>query len=196
MSTYKIVHCIFCKAFVRRKVRHSNDAAMFCSRDCSYAYATQQSKLKKFVAVEVKALREISKRIRGQKKCRLCNHIIFFKCIQLCKACRKQGRKKSRIKYKKTESYLKSRRKHKSIRRSRIRGSDQLESFDPFEIFNRDNWHCKLCGIQTPRGKRGSFGDDAPELDHIVPLSKGGAHTRENTQCLCRKCNQIKSDKV
>jgi 5-methylcytosine-specific restriction endonuclease McrA len=27
-------------------------------------------------------------------------------------------------------------------------------------------------------------------------LSKGGAHTYANTQCLCRKCNSDKSDTV
>jgi 5-methylcytosine-specific restriction endonuclease McrA len=31
--------------------------------------------------------------------------------------------------------------------------------------------------------------DDAPELDHIVPLACGGAHTYQNTQCTCRECN-------
>ena len=35
----------------------------------------------------------------------------------------------------------------------------------------------------------------SPELDHIIPLSKGGAHTPENTQCVCRQCNSEKADK-
>lgn len=194
MSTYKIVDCIFCKQSVRRKVRHSNDAAMFCSRDCSYAHASQQSKLKKLVAAEVKALHSIAQKVKRQKKCRICNHIIFFKFIQLCKACRLNSLRKTRAKRRKTESYKRSKRKYKSLRRARIRGGYQLESFDPFEVFERDNWQCKSCGLSTPKDKRGSFDDDAPELDHILPLSKGGEHTRVNTQCLCRKCNRIKSD--
>ena len=31
-----------------------------------------------------------------------------------------------------------------------------------------------------------------PNLDHIIPLKKGGSHTRLNSQCLCHKCNIIK----
>lgn len=33
-----------------------------------------------------------------------------------------------------------------------------------------------------------------PAADHIVPLAAGGSHTYDNTQCLCRLCNQLKSD--
>ncbi len=68
------------------------------------------------------------------------------------------------------------------------------ESFNPLEVLDRDRWRCQLCGVKTPKAKRGSIDDDAPELDHVVPLSKGGPHTRANTQCLCRRCNGLKSD--
>lgn len=63
------------------------------------------------------------------------------------------------------------------------------------KVLERDGYKCKLCGIKTPKHKRGPFDDDAPELDHIVPISKGGPHTYLNTQCACRKCNNLKSDK-
>jgi 5-methylcytosine-specific restriction endonuclease McrA len=69
-----------------------------------------------------------------------------------------------------------------------------VENVDPFKVFARDKWHCQDCGVATPRSKRGSYDADAPELDHIKPLSKGGAHSYKNTQCLCRRCNQEKSD--
>ena len=36
----------------------------------------------------------------------------------------------------------------------------------------------------------------SPELDHIHPVSKGGAHSYANTQCLCRQCNAGKSDSL
>jgi len=34
-----------------------------------------------------------------------------------------------------------------------------------------------------------------PELDHIVPLSKGGAHAVDNFQLLCRSCNSSKGNR-
>jgi endogenous inhibitor of DNA gyrase (YacG/DUF329 family) len=46
--------------------------------------------------------------------------------------------------------------------------------------------------VPTPKSLRGTFVDNAPELDHIIPLSLGGTHTKSNTQLLCRKCNRIK----
>lgn len=69
-----------------------------------------------------------------------------------------------------------------------------VEKVDPFAVFDRDGWRCRICERATPKEKRGSYDDDAPELDHIIPLSKGGEHSYRNTQCTCRKCNAIKSD--
>lgn len=34
------------------------------------------------------------------------------------------------------------------------------------------------------------------EIDHIIPLSKGGSNKLENKQALCQKCNNKKSDKL
>jgi hypothetical protein len=41
----------------------------------------------------------------------------------------------------------------------------------------------------------GTTSDDAPEHDHIVPLARGGEHTYENSQTLCRVCNILKGDR-
>ncbi len=67
-----------------------------------------------------------------------------------------------------------------------------VESVNPTIVFNRDRWRCQLCGTPTPRRLRGSTTTNAPELDHIVPLSRGGEHSYRNTQCLCRACNASK----
>lgn len=34
----------------------------------------------------------------------------------------------------------------------------------------------------------------APELDHIIPLAKGGPHTKANTARACRGCSLAKGD--
>ena len=76
-------------------------------------------------------------------------------------------------------------------RRARLHDGD-AESVDPYKVFDRDGWRCALCGVKTPKAKRGSIDKNAPELDHIIPLSKGGSHSYRNTQCACRSCNQAK----
>lgn len=84
---------------------------------------------------------------------------------------------------------------NKSLRRARARGLE-YETIDPIEILVRDKWHCKICGVSTPKILRGTIEDNAPELDHIIPLSKDGPHIKENVRCLCRKCNGNKSNKI
>lgn len=81
-------------------------------------------------------------------------------------------------------------RKH-AIRRARKK-SVPTESVDPFFVFERDGWRCYLCGVQTPPKERGTKSMTAPELEHIVPLSRGGSHTYDNVACACRRCNAAK----
>lgn len=86
------------------------------------------------------------------------------------------------------------RRAQKAKRRAVERGLE-AQSIDPLVVFDRDHWRCQLCGVKTPKTARGGYSDNAPELDHILPLSKGGAHRYDNVQCACRKCNLEKSDR-
>ena len=67
-----------------------------------------------------------------------------------------------------------------------------IEVFYPFEIFSRDAWTCQECGVSTPRALRGTKDPAAPEVDHRQPVGAGGDHSRANTRCLCRRCNQRK----
>lgn len=86
-----------------------------------------------------------------------------------------------------------TRRTARARRRARMRGAAN-DNINPFDVFARDGWKCRLCGVRTPRSLRGTHDDRAPELDHIIPLAKGGGHTLENVQCSCRKCNGEKGD--
>lgn len=52
-------------------------------------------------------------------------------------------------------------------------------------IFKRDDGKCAKCGSGEHR-----------TLDHIIPLSLGGAWTECNLQCLCQRCNVRKGDRV
>lgn len=45
---------------------------------------------------------------------------------------------------------------------------------------------CPLCGVRYGTVAQQA---DAPELDHVVPLVVGGAHTLANVRVICRACN-------
>jgi 5-methylcytosine-specific restriction endonuclease McrA len=79
-------------------------------------------------------------------------------------------------------------------RRARLRGA-RVERFATISIFERDNYRCGICGAATNRAATVPH-PDAPTLDHIVPLAKGGAHSRANVQCACFRCNTRKSDRI
>ena len=58
-------------------------------------------------------------------------------------------------------------------------------------IKNRDNFTCCTCGNSTH-----SEPNLLLEIDHIIPVSKGGYTVEENLQTLCWKCNRSKSNKI
>lgn len=58
-------------------------------------------------------------------------------------------------------------------------------------IKNRDNFTCCACGNSTHAEPNLLL-----EIDHIIPVSKGGCTTEDNLQTLCWKCNRAKSDKI
>lgn len=82
-----------------------------------------------------------------------------------------------------------------AIRRARIAGLER-ERFDPLEVFERDGWRCHLCGRKTIKKLRGKYAKLSPELDHIIPVSRGGPHTRANTACSCHECNNRKHNRI
>lgn len=77
------------------------------------------------------------------------------------------------------QDYMKSAEYQRSIMNDSIR----------FDVLKRDNFCCKICGA--------SAAEDGVklEVDHIVPVSKGGKTEMENLQTLCIRCNRGKRDK-
>lgn len=59
------------------------------------------------------------------------------------------------------------------------------------KIKERDNYTCQKCGLSINDEKNLLL-----EIDHIIPISKGGMSTEENLQTLCWKCNRTKGAKI
>jgi 5-methylcytosine-specific restriction endonuclease McrA len=68
------------------------------------------------------------------------------------------------------------------------------QTISKVSVFERDGWACYLCGDPTPRELKGTRNPKAPEIDHVVPMVRGGSHTYENVRCVCKSCNRAKSD--
>ena len=58
-------------------------------------------------------------------------------------------------------------------------------------IKTRDNFTCCNCGNSTHVEPNLLL-----EIDHIIPVAKGGRTVEDNLQTLCWKCNRAKSDKI
>lgn len=55
-----------------------------------------------------------------------------------------------------------------------------------FAIYKRDHYRCRKCGRKT----------NDLEVDHIIPIAKGGKSTFDNLQTLCHRCNVIKGSNI
>ena len=53
-------------------------------------------------------------------------------------------------------------------------------------IYNQADGCCQLCGERILLNQM--------TLDHIIPLSMGGADSVENLQCTCKACNRFKDN--
>lgn len=85
-------------------------------------------------------------------------------------------------------------RKAAAQRRRAAKRGAAVEKFIPVEIFERDRWKCGICrkkvrtDLAYPHPKSAS-------LDHVVPLSEGGEHTRANSRCAHLDCNVQRSNR-
>lgn len=98
---------------------------------------------------------------------------------------------KARLAKERERKYRKG-RKRTHAQRAKKYGVFRKYNVKAEKVFKRDKWRCKSCNCKVQ--KNDIYADNAAELDHIIPLSKGGPHTYSNVQTLCRKCNISKGD--
>jgi hypothetical protein len=214
--------CLWCASVFSIKTRSSRNDGKYCSRQCRFDYLAWRTEVREIQdggdkwtisQWEFRACEECGKAfckiagvtqnccsngcsykrtkrlLREQyepkltwKDCIYCGKMFCsgrtMTCSERCKRKAARGRK--------TGGYKERCEKH---------GSHYDPSVKRIAIFKRDDWTCQLCGIKC-RQDGEYLEDDAPELDHIMPISKGGDHIESNVWCLCRKCNSEKADMV
>ena len=210
---YRVLTCIQCKGEIKRPSHGSRDAGLCCSRECGFKWRAfirgEISALRRiaknnkskpivdtYVLSEIRAIKKIARTARVSKSCKHCGEIVYSKHVSVHPNCCKEYANIKKEQYRQTDSYKRNKKAAKSKRKALERGAGVAELINPDFILERDNYRCYICGIKTPKKLRGTYEDNAPEVDHIIPLSKGGLHVESNLRCACRKCNALKSDRI
>lgn len=85
------------------------------------------------------------------------------------------------------------------LRRARLAGAKSDRGVTIMSLRARDGDNCCYCGVALDfrRGKRGDgIAPNRATLEHVLPLSRGGSHTFDNTKLACHCCNTSKNDKT
>ena len=75
---------------------------------------------------------------------------------------------------------LRSHVKGKGIKRPRVSSEERQI------VLARDKYKCQICGVSLRAGRNN------PQIDHKVPLIRGGRSEADNYQAICSNCNVIK----
>ena len=65
---------------------------------------------------------------------------------------------------------------------------DNISSKLRFDVFRRDKYVCQYCGACGPGVEL--------EVDHVIPVSKGGTDNIDNLKTSCFNCNRGKGDNL
>lgn len=208
--------CQGCEAIFRPK---RTDRTRYCSRECAFktrgpsrrsaitrtARALERKVSAAPVIAERKALRKIARgmgaSIEAQRVLAARRRRASLPCLHCGNPLGSKAMGSGHTRYcsaacaRRSPALIEAKRTARKARKARLRGV-QVEPVNPTRVFERDGWRCHLCGGKTVKGRRGSYHPKAPELDHIVPLAKGGPHSYANTACAHRSCNAAKSDNI
>lgn len=82
-----------------------------------------------------------------------------------------------------------------NLRRRARKANATIEKFTRDEILNRDKWICGICTEDIDKSLTWPHPEYA-SIDHIIPLAKGGEHSRKNVQAAHYRCNCRKKDSL
>jgi len=82
-----------------------------------------------------------------------------------------------------------------SNKRRALKNGTQVEHIDVKKVYLRDGWVCQICYKEIDKELKHPD-PMSVSIDHIIPLSKEGAHTYDNIQMAHLRCNFAKGNKV
>jgi len=109
------------------------------------------------------------------------------KIVRESSARNKEHHKEVRRKYLQTEAGQSMYRKQ-TQKRYALRKAAYVEDVSPIDLFNDQAGVCYLCL------KKFEFKE--MELDHVMPISRGGKHEKSNCKMACAKCNRSKGSRT
>ena len=173
-----------CKACSGPYVARKDNDRLFCCDTCKedWRRVTRAVSYRVYKRVRVEPV---------SRQCPDCGGVPAPK-LRRCLTCRGVAKAKAKANEKRRRKLTGLKAAERKARKLRLRGV-KVETVNLLKVLERDNWTCQLCGIKTPKKMRGTYDDQAPEVDHIIPIAEGGEHSYRNTQCACRKCNIAKS---
>lgn len=165
-----------------REVYHANIEKEHERRHAYYESHKKESADYQKAKRELDPIRERAKRRAIQLKYR---NIHPDRVKAFCKAWHDANKDKDRAWIENNRDKIRAR---DQLRRAREKSSAPSERILPSEIYERDGWVCQLCHKKV--NSRLKWPNPfSPSLDHIMPLAKGGAHSRENVHLAHLRCN-------
>ncbi len=187
------------------KKKASDIAYRAANRDRVKAYlrdydATRRDKVARNAKARATRLRDLQKK-RDQERASRIRHRAAF--LARCKAYRDANSEKvratirawhrahpeaSKASYKRQRERNVLRFTERWARRRSLKLQTATDRIDFMQILRESKGLCGIC--------RKPFDLFGIEFDHIIPLAKGGTHTRENIQAAHMRCNRAKGAKV
>lgn len=97
-------------------------------------------------------------------------------------------RKEARFEISDLKNVLKAAEKQHDYAQSREYQRSLMTPTLRYAVLKRDQFRCQICGASQADGVK-------LEVDHIMPISKGGKTEMSNLRTLCERCNRGKRDR-
>jgi 5-methylcytosine-specific restriction endonuclease McrA len=192
--------CKHCHAtFFSKRANH-----LFCSRGCSVTYNNQKrSNSHRYVETTCEVCCAKFPSSDGRSKyCLACRNLAMskkrrdFVALFTCQTCHIEFESKSPVsKFCNQKCFLAAHAHQRAAIQIQYRGYGKANPEIIKSVYEQYNWECVYCGYKhKDKAVRKTL-----SIDHLTPLSRGGANDADNIVVACNGlngCNSIKNDKT